>query len=81
MLNEGPEATENRAETNLKAKVKVLHLFVCLFYPVMNVELLQLQRVKKTLSLSALDVTKFAEYQSKTCFRMAHFSERHTLPI
>ena len=31
--------------------------------------------------LSALDMTKFAWCESETCFRNAHFSERHTMPI
>ena len=27
------------------------------------------------------DTTKIAQYQSKACFRIAHFSERHAMPI
>ena len=63
-----------------KSKTKLLHWFICLFVLVMYVGILQVQLVKKTL-LSALDMTTFAQRQSEACFRMAHFSERHKMPI
>ena len=57
--------------------------YICLSvcFSVMNVGLLQRQWAKKTSPLSALDMTKFAQRQSEACFKMALFSERHTMSI
>ena len=55
-------------------------LFVCLFFSNKSRATSNVM-VKKDILSSALDMTKFARCQSETCFRNAHFSKRHTMPI
>ena len=64
----------------LRGKAKLYCcLFVC-FFSSTTWEYFKCNKLKR-LVLSAFDMTKFAQCRSETCFRMAHFSKRHTIPI
>ena len=68
------------SEKRPKVRPGCICLFVCLFFSNKSRATSNVI-IKKDILSSALDMTKFVRCHSETCFRNAHFSKRHTMPI